>query len=98
MPIKEQIVDHLHTLKRVKRNPDQFFCVAPDCYFKIGRELLFGKETACPECGKSMIMGYEELRRAFPKCAICRNPKLKVNVEKALTALMRPPSDEEKEA
>jgi Zn-finger nucleic acid-binding protein len=48
------------------------------------KEFLKGKTGLCPVCGREMMLGYEELRRAIPKCPICRGAK---NLSRAMTAL-----------
>lgn len=78
---------HLHTFRRMKKDPETYFCMGAKCYFKMEKELLNGKQAQCPTCGRAMILGYEELRRALPKCPICRGDKNATNIQKAMSAL-----------
>jgi len=71
---KEQ---HVHKLKRIKYKSGNsiFFCVLPDCSFKINNVLVLGKRSLCWRCGESFIMDEYSLRLSKPHCPGCHHSK-----------------------
>lgn len=65
------VKNHTHRFKRSTKDKQVFYCSLPDCFLKIGKELLVGKNCMC-ECGNSFALTHDLLRRAAPKCADCR--------------------------
>lgn len=63
--------NHVHRFKRSKKDKEVFFCCLPDCFLKIHKEFLAGKDCLC-ECGHTFKLTHDLLRRAAPKCENCR--------------------------
>lgn len=77
------IEKHTHKLKKViyKSGNSSFFCVLPDCTFKINPVLALGKKTICWRCEKEFQLDEYKLRLVKPHCESCHRPK-KVKGEK----------------
>lgn len=66
-------LEHIHTYVRFKK---KFYkCNHPKCTHFALKELILGKESACPSCGTVFILTREDLKRATPKCKNCSNTK-----------------------
>ena len=68
---------HIHKLKRhsYKTGNAVYFCSLPDCNFKIGTALSFGKRVICWRCGEPFLMNEYSIRLAKPHCEKCHKPK-----------------------
>ena len=68
---------HTHKLKKViyKSGNSSFFCVLPDCTFKINPVLALGKKTICWRCEKEFQLDEYKLRLVKPHCESCHRPK-----------------------
>lgn len=71
------IEKHTHKLKKViyKSGNSSFFCVLPDCTFKINPVLALGKKTICWRCEKEFQLDEYKLRLVKPHCESCHRPK-----------------------
>lgn len=70
--------DHVHKFKRhtyKSTGNSVYFCVQPDCNFKIGTEFALGKMCICWRCGTPFQMTAYSIRAAQPHCANCHNKK-----------------------
>lgn len=74
---KRQI--HVHKLKRHKYPTGNavYFCILPDCHFKIEVALALGKRTLCNTCGEEFIINEYTLKLARPHCDGCGKVKVK---------------------
>lgn len=64
---------HVHSYVRFKK---KFYkCNDAKCTHFALKELVLGKESACPACGHVFILTREALKRATPKCKNCANTK-----------------------
>lgn len=65
---------HTHIYIRDKRAKDTYKCADPDCTHRMHRDLLWGKRSTCAICReKQIVLNYEELKRAEPRCEDCSN-------------------------
>lgn len=70
---------HIHKLKR-HRYPSGnavFFCILPDCQFKIDVPLALGKRAICNICGEEFIMNEYTIKLAKPHCQDCGKVKVR---------------------
>ncbi len=72
------IQKHIHKLKRhkYKTGNEIFFCILPDCNFKIEAPLALGKRTLCNLCDAEMMLDKYTLKLNEPTCANCRKHKI----------------------
>lgn len=70
---------HVHKLKKHKYPTGNtiFFCVLPDCHFKIDSALALGKRALCNICGNEFIMNEYSLKLVKPHCNNCGKTKVK---------------------
>jgi len=54
-----------------------YFCILPDCQFKIDCALALGKKSICNLCNSEFIMTEYTVKLAKPHCEKCS--KIKVN-------------------
>ncbi len=69
---------HVHKLRRHRYSSGTvtFFCMLPDCAFKINPALAIGKRSICHRCGEEFIMTEYSVRLAKPHCEACHKPKV----------------------
>ena len=80
MPKTTRKVSHIHKLKKhkyVKTGNSIFFCILPDCHYKIEAALALGKETICNHCGETCIMTERMCQLTRPHCSSCGKVKVK---------------------
>lgn len=63
--------------KYKKTGNEIFFCVQPDCYFKIEAHLMLGKKSLCNICGCEFVMGEYAVKLHRPHCQDCGKVKVK---------------------
>jgi len=62
---------HTHEFVRIPKT-NTFRCAHPHCFTVYHKKYLKGKESLCGICHEAkIILGYEELRRAIPRCNQC---------------------------
>ena len=62
---------HTHEFVRIPKT-NSFRCAHPNCFSVYNKKYLKGKESLCGVCHiNRIILGYEELRRAIPRCKQC---------------------------
>lgn len=68
---------HVHKLKRLSYSTGNkiYFCVLPDCPYKVKVALALGKRTICWRCSESFIMNEYSIRLAKPHCENCHQSK-----------------------
>lgn len=73
---------HTHKLRRHKYKTGNtvYFCILPDCSYKIAMALALGKRNLCNRCNEEFIMNEYSVRLAKPHCEKCHQPKNKDNV------------------
>ena len=73
---------HIHKLKRhtYKTGARSFFCVLPDCNYRVAVEMSLGKRSLCWRCGEEFILNEYSIRLARPHCHKCHKRKSDVNV------------------
>lgn len=74
---KATVQKHVHKLKRIKFKSGNasFFCVLPDCTFKVNPALALGKRSECWRCGEEFLLNEYSIRLAKPHCEKCHHPK-----------------------
>lgn len=72
-----KVEKHIHKLKRLKFKSGNamYFCILPDCMFKINCQLALGKRSLCHRCEEPFIMNEYTIRLAKPHCDRCHKPK-----------------------
>lgn len=70
---------HTHKLRRHKYKSGEFvfFCILPDCHFKISSAFALGKRCLCNLCGNEFIITEYTLRLVKPHCDACSKQKVK---------------------
>lgn len=69
-------IKHTHTYIRSRRDKTIYQCADPHCTHKAHKDDVYGKASVCAICGdREIVMGYEELKRAKPRCDNCSNRK-----------------------
>lgn len=73
------IQKHVHKLKRhkYKTGNSVYFCILPDCHFKIDVPLALGKMTLCNICGNEFQMNEYTIKLARPHCSSCGKVRIK---------------------
>jgi ribosomal protein S27AE len=68
---------HIHKFNRhiFDSGNKMFFCVLPDCTFKVKTALSLGKRSICNRCGNDFIMNEYSIRLAKPHCDECHKSK-----------------------
>ena len=82
---------HTHKLRRhtyAKTGNSVYFCILPDCHFKIDVALALGKRVLCYLCGSEFIMNEYTIKLARPHCDGCS--KRKVNGADGKSYYVRP--------
>lgn len=77
------VKEHKHTWVKHKQREGYFRCTGATCYSIQPRDILIGKENACPFCGKTFLLSREDLRRAKPRCQDCSQTKEAKTYQKA---------------
>lgn len=74
-----KIPGHIHKLKKHKYSSGNavFFCILPDCHFKIDAPLALGKRALCNICGDEFIMNEYTIKLAKPHCPDCGKIRVK---------------------
>jgi len=70
--------NHVHKLKRLTYKSTGhkiFFCVLPECHYKVAVELALGKNNICNRCGSAFQLDEYSIRLAKPHCKKCRKKK-----------------------
>lgn len=69
---------HTHKLKRhrYKTGNTVYFCILPDCHFKLDVALALGKRVLCYLCGNEFIMNEYTIKLANPHCDSCSKRKV----------------------
>lgn len=67
-------VGHKSFDKKIGIEP-AYRCSHPDCSHYMVRSALFGKRSACPECGTEFKLDSDALKRVKPLCLNCRGTK-----------------------
>lgn len=67
------IQKHTHKLKRHKYTTgnEVFFCILPDCTFKIDVPFAVGKRTVCHRCNGEFLLDENTVRLKRPHCNDC---------------------------
>ena len=70
---------HVHKLRKHKYPTGNwiFFCMLPDCHYKIDAALALGKKSLCYICGSEFIMTELSLKLHKPHCNDCGKYKVK---------------------
>src|SRR5271165_1706655 len=72
-------MNHLHRWKKLEKKKkgteSVWICAHPNCYAKSSYNEIFGKESGCTKCGRSLILNGETIRRANPLCLDCSNTR-----------------------
>lgn len=71
--------NHIHRLKKHKYSTGStiFFCILPDCHYKIDSALALGKKSICNICGNEFIMNEYSLKLVKPHCNECGKVRVK---------------------
>lgn len=74
---------HIHKLRRHRHSTGSviYFCVEPDCTYKVKPALSLGKRAICWRCEGPFIMNEYSIRLAKPHCSDCHKPKNEINEE-----------------
>lgn len=69
--------EHVHKLKRHSYETGNkiYFCVLPDCKYKVKPGLALGKRAICWRCGNEFLMNEYSIRLAKPHCEDCHKSK-----------------------
>lgn len=70
---------HIHKLKKhkyAKTGHSIYFCVLPDCHYKIDHALALGKRTICNICSVEFVMTEATLKLFRPHCNDCGKVKV----------------------
>lgn len=70
---------HVHKLKkhRYSSGNSVFFCILPDCHYKIDVPLSLGKRALCNICDAEFIMNEYTIKLAKPHCPNCGKVKVR---------------------
>ena len=71
---------HVHRLKKhkyAKTGHSIYFCVLPDCHYKIDAALALGKRSICNICNVEFLMTEATLKLQRPHCGDCGKVKVK---------------------
>lgn len=70
---------HIHKLKRHKYSSGNavFFCILPDCHYKMDVALTLGKRTICNICDEEFIINEYTTKLAKPHCSDCGKIKVR---------------------
>ncbi len=73
------IQKHTHKLKKHQYKTGNwiFFCILPDCNFKIDAALALGKKCLCNQCNAEMTLNDYQLKLKRPHCDACSKRKIK---------------------
>ncbi len=71
------IQKHTHKLKlhKYKSGNAVFFCILPDCTFKIKQEFSLNKSNICHRCENKFNLNEYSIRLVRPHCPDCHQPK-----------------------
>lgn len=71
-------VKHVHKLKKhnYKTGVSIFFCILPDCHYKVETALVLGKECLCNICSQPFIMNEITIKLTRPHCINCGKTKV----------------------
>lgn len=74
---------HVHKLmKRKYKNSSAFFCILPDCFFKlVDSNLALGKRTICHQCGEEFELNEYSVKLKRPHCSNCGKVKVVIDGE-----------------
>lgn len=77
---------HIHEFARRKDaqgKPSKYYqCRDPHCFAEYHKQKLKGKKSICAVCHKKeLILDYEQLRRAEPRCLDCSQTKQAVSLK-----------------
>lgn len=77
---------HTHKLRRhkFKTGNTVYFCMLPDCNFKIAQPFALGKRSICHRCGEPFVMNEYSVRLAKPHCEDCHQTKAEITNETAI--------------
>ena len=69
---------HTHKLKKhqYKTGNSIYFCVLPDCHYKLDTALSLGKRTLCNICNAEFVMTEATLKLHRPHCMDCGKVKV----------------------
>jgi len=70
---------HTHKLRKRKypSGNSVFFCILPDCHWKIDAPLALGKRALCNICGEEFFMNEYTIKLNKPHCVNCGRVKVK---------------------
>lgn len=76
-PNRNQKQKHIHKVKRLNLSTGNkiYFCVLPDCPWKIKVALSLGKQVICWRCGEPFYLNEYSIRLAKPHCEGCHQSK-----------------------
>lgn len=74
-----KLTSHTHKLRKHKYPSGNavFFCILPDCHYKIDVALALGKKTLCNICEEEFIINEYTIKLAKPHCSNCGKVKVK---------------------
>lgn len=73
---------HIHEFVRVQKT-NSYRCAHPQCYTVYHKKVLKGKESICGACHKNkIILTFEELRRAVPRCLDCSGTNKALEIQR----------------
>jgi ferredoxin-like protein FixX len=69
---------HIHKLKkhRYKTGNTIYFCILPDCHYKLDAALSLGKKSLCNICNAEFTMTEATLKLQRPHCMDCGKVKV----------------------
>jgi hypothetical protein len=72
-------ISHIHKLQKRKYSSGNavFFCILPDCFFKVEAPMALGKRALCNICNEEFIMNEYALKLNKPHCDKCGRVKVK---------------------
>lgn len=72
---------HIHKLKKHKypNGTAIFFCILPDCHFKVEAPLALGKEVLCNQCSEKFVMNEYTIKLTRPHCNNCGKVSIKTS-------------------
>lgn len=80
VPNKKVLPKHNHKVKRLNLSTGNkiYFCVLPDCTFKIKVALSLGKQVICWRCENPFYLNEYSIRLAKPHCENCHKSKISI--------------------
>jgi len=74
-------ISHKHKLKKHKYQNGTaiFFCILPDCHYKVEAALSLGKEVLCNQCNEPFIMNEYTIKLKRPHCVNCGKIAIKTS-------------------